>query len=145
MAWAGRDLEYHLIPTLHYHGQGHLLWLLKSPCNLAFNTSRDKASTASLGGLCQGLTILKVENFFLQKNFFPFASMCLSQRNQRGTEEAQRKVHTQPSSMPKIILASIYNSINIQDILNRPQEPSLHCLLLKNTSYVLSSTLQSTW
>ena len=39
--------------------------LLRAPTNLALNTSRDVASTASLGNLCQCLTALTATNFFL--------------------------------------------------------------------------------
>ena len=42
----------------------HQTRLLKTPSNLALNTSRDGASTASLGSLCQCLTTLRVKNFF---------------------------------------------------------------------------------
>jgi len=39
--------------------------LLKAPSNLALDTAREGAATASLGNLCQGLTTLRVKNFFL--------------------------------------------------------------------------------
>ena len=39
--------------------------LLRAPSNLAWNVSRDGASTTSLGNLCQCLTTLTVKNFFL--------------------------------------------------------------------------------
>jgi len=39
--------------------------LLIAPSNLALNTAREGAATASLGNLCQGLTTLRVQNFFL--------------------------------------------------------------------------------
>jgi len=42
--------------------------LLKAPSNLALNTAREGAATASLGNMCQGLTTLRVKNFFLISN-----------------------------------------------------------------------------
>lgn len=42
--------------------------LLKIPSNLAFNSSRDGTSTASLCGLFQCLTTLTANNFFLTSN-----------------------------------------------------------------------------
>ena len=41
----------------------HFTRLLKASSNLALNTSREGASTTSLGNLFQCLTILKVKNF----------------------------------------------------------------------------------
>jgi len=67
MAWAGMDLKDNLVPT-------PLPWaetpytrtrLLKATSNLALNTAREGAPTASLGNLCQCLTTLIVKNFFL--------------------------------------------------------------------------------
>jgi len=43
----------------------HQTRLLKAPSNLALNTAREGAATASLGNLCQGLTMLTVKSFFL--------------------------------------------------------------------------------
>jgi len=42
--------------------------VLQAPSNLALNTAREGAATASLGSLCQGLTPLRVKNFFLVSN-----------------------------------------------------------------------------
>ena len=42
--------------------------LLKAPSSLALNTSREGASTTSLGNLFQFLTTLTVKNFFLISN-----------------------------------------------------------------------------
>jgi len=42
----------------------HQTRLLRAPSNLALNTAREGAATASLGNLCQGLTTLMVKNFF---------------------------------------------------------------------------------
>ncbi|KAK4831170.1 hypothetical protein QYF61_015640 [Mycteria americana] len=50
------------------NGQSKTLKLLKAPSNLALNTSRDGASTASLGNLFQCLATLIVKNFFLISN-----------------------------------------------------------------------------
>ena len=41
--------------------------MLKAPSNLALNTSRDGASTASLGNLFQCLTTLTVKKFFTMR------------------------------------------------------------------------------
>ena len=43
----------------------HQTRLLRAPSNLALNSSREGAATASLGSLCQCLTTLMVKNFFL--------------------------------------------------------------------------------
>ena len=43
----------------------HLIRLLKATSKLALNTSKDGASTAFLGHLCQCLTKLVEKNFFL--------------------------------------------------------------------------------
>ena len=42
--------------------------VLRAPSNLALNTAREGAATASLGNLCQGLTTLRVKDFFLLSN-----------------------------------------------------------------------------
>jgi len=46
----------------------HQIRLPRPLSNLVLNTSRDGASTASLGSLCQGLTALWVKSFFLPSN-----------------------------------------------------------------------------
>jgi len=46
----------------------HQTRLLRAPSNLASNTAREGAVTASLGSLGQGLTTLTVKNFFLILN-----------------------------------------------------------------------------
>jgi len=43
----------------------HQTRLLRAPSNLALNTAREAAATESLGNLGQGLTTLRVKNFFL--------------------------------------------------------------------------------
>jgi len=43
----------------------HQTRLPKAPSNLALNTAREGAAAASLGNLGQGLTTLRVKNFFL--------------------------------------------------------------------------------
>jgi len=57
------------------HREGHqppYLILDQAPSNVALNTSRDRASTASLGNLFQHLTTLLVKNFPLISNLnFP--------------------------------------------------------------------------
>ena len=57
MLWVGSDLKDHLGP--------HQTRLLTALFSLAWNTSRDGASTASLGNLFQCLTTLSVKNFLL--------------------------------------------------------------------------------
>jgi len=42
--------------------------VLRAPSNLAFNTAREGAATASLSNLGQGLPTLRVKNFFLVSN-----------------------------------------------------------------------------
>jgi len=42
--------------------------LLRAPSNLALDTAREGAATASLGNLGQCFTTLKVKNFFLISN-----------------------------------------------------------------------------
>jgi len=46
----------------------HQTRLLKAPSSLALNTVREKTATAALGNLCQGLTTLRVKNFFITAN-----------------------------------------------------------------------------
>ena len=46
----------------------HQISLPRAPPNLALNTSRDGASTASVGSPCQSLTSLWIKNFFLTSN-----------------------------------------------------------------------------
>jgi len=43
----------------------HQTTVLRAPSNLALNTAREGAATASLGNLCQCLTTLMMKNFFL--------------------------------------------------------------------------------
>ena len=53
MAWVGRDLKDHPVLT-PCHGQGcqHWIKMIRTPSNLTLNTSRNGASTVSLGRLC---------------------------------------------------------------------------------------------
>jgi len=46
----------------------HQTRVLRAPSNLALNTVREGAATASLGNLGQGLTTLMGKNFFLISN-----------------------------------------------------------------------------
>jgi len=46
----------------------HQTRLLKAPSNLALNTAREGAATASLGNLFQFLNTLRVKSFFLLSN-----------------------------------------------------------------------------
>jgi len=53
----------------------HQTRLLKSTSNLALNTAREGAATASLGNQGQGLTALRAENFFVKADLnLPFFS-----------------------------------------------------------------------
>ena len=56
----------------------HQIRLPSSPSNLTLSTSRDGASTVSLGSLCQSLTTLWVKDFFLTSNLnLPSSSLKL--------------------------------------------------------------------
>jgi len=66
MHWVGMDLKDH--PPSNPHATFHQTRLLKAPSNLALNTAREGAATASLGNPGQGLTTLTVKNFFLTSN-----------------------------------------------------------------------------
>ena len=46
-------------------GTFHQTRMLKAPPNLTLNTARDGTATASLGNLCQCLTVLMVKNFWI--------------------------------------------------------------------------------
>jgi len=50
-------------PPLLWAGLSTVDQAAQGPSNLAFNTSRDGAYTASLGSLCWCLTSLSVKNF----------------------------------------------------------------------------------
>ena len=69
MAWVGRDLRGHIVPTF-CHGlvAPHQLRLPRVSCNLVLKSCRDGAFTAALGSLCQHLTFLSVKNFPLTSN-----------------------------------------------------------------------------
>ena len=62
-------------------GAPHQVRLSKATSNLALDTSRDGASTTSLGSQCQDLAALGVENFLLTSNLnllsFSFKPLCL--------------------------------------------------------------------
>jgi len=70
MVWVGRDLEDHLVPTpLPWAGTPSTRpGCYPVPSNLALNTAREGAATASLGSLFQCFTTLTVKNFFLISN-----------------------------------------------------------------------------
>jgi len=66
MVWVGRDLKDHLVPTPAMSRDiFHQPRVLRAPSNLALNSAREGAATASLGNLGQGLTTLMGKNFFL--------------------------------------------------------------------------------
>jgi len=66
MAWVGRTLRPSSSnPPATSRNKFLQLRLPRAPSNLALSTSRDGAPTASLGSLCQCLTTLWVNNFFL--------------------------------------------------------------------------------
>jgi len=66
MTWVGSDLKDHLVPT-PYCGQGchPAAHAARDPSNLALTASRNEASTALLGSMCQRLTTLWVNTFLL--------------------------------------------------------------------------------
>ena len=59
----------------------HYTRLLKAPSNLTLSTSRERASTSTLGNLFQCLTTLTIKNFFLTSNLnlssFSLKPLCL--------------------------------------------------------------------
>jgi len=67
MVWVGKDLKAHLVsnPLPWARDTFHCSRLLKAPFNLVLNASREGASTASLGNLCQCTTTLIVKSLFL--------------------------------------------------------------------------------
>jgi len=73
MAWVGRDLKGHLVPT-HCSGQGCQLLdqevdqVAQDSIQSDLNTSRDEASTTSLGSLFQHLITLSVKTLPLTTN-----------------------------------------------------------------------------
>jgi len=59
MAWVGKDVKSHLVqPPATGRATPHQLRLPRAPSSLALSASRDGASTASQGILCQGLMTL---------------------------------------------------------------------------------------
>ena len=72
MAWVGRDLKDHESPTPLLGRATNLpLYQTRLPrasSNLALNTSRDGASTTSLGSLCQHLPTFSVKSYPLISN-----------------------------------------------------------------------------
>jgi len=61
MVWVGRDLIDGSSSSVVGVDSFHQTRLLKALSNLALNTSREGAATASVGSLCQCLTTLVVE------------------------------------------------------------------------------------
>jgi len=103
------DLTYHLFhPPAVGRDTFHQTRLLKAPSNLALNTAREGAATASLGSQCQGLTTLTVKNFFLISSLsYAYKSLCSLMKvrnNLMGTQGLQdvmaelRRVCSSPSS-----------------------------------------------
>jgi len=66
--WKGPYISSSSNPPAMGRDPFHQTRLLKTPSNLALNTAREGAATASLGNLGQGLTTLVVKNFFLRSN-----------------------------------------------------------------------------
>jgi len=66
MLWVGRDIQKPFSPSPAV-SRDVFNWIrvLRAPSNLALNISRDRASTTSLGNLCQCFITLIVKNFFL--------------------------------------------------------------------------------
>jgi len=72
MVWVGRDLIDHPVqPPAIGRDPFHQPRVLRAPSNLALNTAREGAATASLGSLGQGLTTLTKENGLLSSLLFP--------------------------------------------------------------------------
>jgi len=68
LGWKGLE---RIIQSQHPSTLGHIFYqprLLRAPSNLALNTARNGAGTASLGNMCQGLTTLTVKSFFCLSN-----------------------------------------------------------------------------
>ena len=70
MARVERDFKDHLVPTPPALSRDvfHQTRLLRAPSNLALNTAREGAATASLGNLFQCFTTLMLKNFFQTSN-----------------------------------------------------------------------------
>jgi len=68
LGWKGPCRPSSSNPRAVGRDASHQTQLLQAPSNLALNTAREGAATASLGNLCQGLTTLRVKNFFLTSN-----------------------------------------------------------------------------
>jgi len=67
VVWVGRNLTSSNPPAMS-RDTFHQTRVLQTPSNLALNTVREGAATASLGNLCRGLSTLAVKNFVLLSN-----------------------------------------------------------------------------
>jgi len=71
MAWVGRDLKDHVVPTpCHRLVATHQLRLPRAPSNLALSTSRDGASTALWAAVPR--PHLSLRKGFSHSHTFPF-------------------------------------------------------------------------
>lgn len=84
MVGVGRDIKAHPVPPLAMgRDTFHNPSLLQAPSNMALDTSRDVATTDSLGNHCQGLASLTGKNFshtfnlnLLSASLKPFPLSC---------------------------------------------------------------------
>jgi len=63
--WLGLEGTLKIIHPTTGRDPFHQPRVLRAPSNLALSTARERATTASLGNLGQGLTTLIIQNFFL--------------------------------------------------------------------------------
>jgi len=96
--------------------------VLRAPSNLALNTAREGAATASLGSLGQGLTTLLGKNFCLTSNIFS-TLLCL---------------YLQPNS-----LSLIYTKAFREQKVVEPLHPDVHCILVVVNRHICSSFRKS--
>ena len=68
LGWEGPFKDHLVQPLAMGKDTFHQTRLLRAPSSLALNAARERAATASLGNLCQGLTPLIVKNFFRMSN-----------------------------------------------------------------------------
>jgi len=68
LGWNGPYRSSRSNPSALGRDPFHQTRLLRAPSNLALNTAKEGAATASLGNLGQGLNTFIVKNFFLRSN-----------------------------------------------------------------------------
>jgi len=117
----------------------HWARLLKAPSNLALNTAREGAATASLGNLCQGLTTLTVKNFFCKSSLnLPFFSLKPSPlilllqalvKSPSSFLAGPFRYRKAPRKSPRSLLFSRLNSPNSLSFPHRRGAPALGSFL----------------